>query len=65
MRTNRFIIPSLIMGLAILISTIVFSGTWRKVKSENQTINVTGSAKQVIVSDLGILRGTLSGEGAT
>ncbi|WP_026897948.1 SIMPL domain-containing protein [Daejeonella oryzae] len=65
MRTNRFILPSLIMGLALVISTFVFSGTWRKIKSENQTINVTGSAKKVIVSDLGILRGTLSAEAVT
>ncbi len=65
MTKNRFIIPSLIIGLAAIISTFIFSGTWRKVKSENQTINVTGSAKQVMVSDLGILRGTLIAQGTT
>ena len=65
MTSNRFILPSLIIGLAAIISTFIFSGTWRKIKSENQTINVTGSAKKVIVSDLGILRGTLSYEAAT
>ncbi|MBC7744579.1 MAG: SIMPL domain-containing protein [Flavobacterium sp.] len=63
--TNRLILPSLILGLATVISTLIFSGTWRKVKSENQTITVTGSAKKVMISDLGILRGTLSAQGAT
>ncbi|SDM48631.1 hypothetical protein SAMN05421813_11372 [Daejeonella rubra] len=62
---NRFIIPFSILGLALIISTFIFSGTWRKIKSENQTITVTGSAKKVIVSDLGILRGTLSVEAGT
>ena len=63
--TNRFIIPALILGLTAIISTFIFSGTLRKIKSENQTINVTGSARQVMVSDLGILRGTISAAGAT
>jgi len=62
---NRFIIPFAILGLALIISTFIFSGTWRKIKSENQTITVTGSAKQLIVSDLGVLRGTISVEAGT
>jgi hypothetical protein len=65
MARNRFIIPFAILGLALIISTFIFSGTWRKVKSENQTITVTGSAKQLIVSDLGVLRGTISVEAGT
>ena len=62
---NRFITPSAILAFALIISTIIFSGTWRKIKSENQIITVTGSAKAVIVSDLGILRGTLMVEATT
>ena len=65
MTTNRLIIPALILGLAAVISTFIFAGTWRTVKSENQTINVTGSAKKTMVSDLGILRGTISASGNT
>jgi len=65
MINNRFIIPFAILGFSMIVSTFIFSGTWRKIKSENQTITVTGSAKQVIVSDLGVLRGTLSVEAAT
>lgn len=65
MINNRFIIPFAILGFSMIVSTFIFSGTWRKIKSENQTITVTGSAKQVIVSDLGVLRGTLSVEAPT
>ncbi len=65
MTNNRFIIPFAILGFSLLLSTFIFSGTWRKIKSENQTITVTGSAKKVIVSDLGVLRGTLSVDAAT
>ena len=62
MTNNRFILPFAILGFSLILSTFIFSGTWRKIKSENQTITVTGSAKQLIVSDLGVLRGTLSVE---
>lgn len=65
MTSNRFVIPALILGLAAVVSMFIFTGTWRKVRSENQTITVTGSAKKVMISDLGILRGTLSASGAT
>ena len=65
MITNRFVLPSLILGLAAIISTTIFSGTWRKVRSENQTITVTGSARKVMISDLGILRGTITSQGIT
>ena len=65
MSANRLIAPALILGLAAVLSVFIFSGTWRKVKSENQTINVTGSAKKVMVSDLGILRGTITSSGST
>lgn len=65
MTKNHLVISSLILALAVIISTVIISGTWRKVRSENQTITVTGSAKMHMVSDLGILRGTLSATGLT
>jgi uncharacterized protein len=65
MTRNRLIIPSLIFALTVIIAVSILSGTWRKVRSDNQTITVTGSAKMVMVSDLGILRGTLSATGLT
>lgn len=62
---NTFIIPSIIIALAFIISVLVFSGTWKSVKSSDQTINVTGSAKKLIISDMGILRGNLTVESYT
>jgi hypothetical protein len=59
MNKNRFIIPSMIAGFALIVSVIILAVTLRKIKSENQIITVTGSAKSLIVSDLGILRGTI------
>lgn len=65
MKNNHLILPSTILAFAILVSVIIFSCTWKKVKSSDQTINVTGSAKKLIVSDIGILRGNLTLEAAT
>ncbi|MGV3685418.1 MAG: SIMPL domain-containing protein [Daejeonella sp.] len=62
---SYFVVPAAILGISLILSTFIFSGTWKKIKSENQIITVTGSAKKVIVSDLGILRGTLNVEGPT
>jgi len=56
MMQNRFLAPAAIMGSAIILSVSIFAAAWKSSKSENQTINVTGSAKKSIVSDLGILR---------
>ncbi len=55
----KYIIPVSILAGAILLSVIIFSLVWKSAKNADQTITVTGSAKKEIVSDLGILRGTL------
>ena len=65
MRENRFLLPTIILSVAILLSVFVFSGTWKKVKANDQTINVTGSAKKLIVSDLAVIRGSLNAEAET
>lgn len=57
---NRFIIPASITGLSIILAMAILAFTWSGVKSESQTINVTGSAKRTINSDLGILRISLN-----
>ena len=44
---------------------IVFTRTWKSSQNANQTINVTGSAKIDIISDLGFLRGTISVQSLT
>jgi len=60
MNGNRLVAPALIISLTALIATIVLAVTFKNIKSENQSINTTGSAKKVIVSDLGVLNGTIS-----
>lgn len=65
MKNNHFIMPSIILGVALIFSVLIFSGTWRKVKLSDQTINVTGSAKKLIISDLAVLRGFLVAEAST
>lgn len=62
---NRFIIPFSILAVAAIISTLILAGAWKKIKSENQIITVTGSAKRLIISDFGVLRGTIMVEAGT
>ena len=59
---NNNLIPFAILSAALIICSIIFVNTWRSNYSSNQTITVTGSAKKDIVSDLGILRGSISVE---
>jgi len=65
MSQNRLVLPAAIIAIAAVLSTFIISAAMRKIKSDNQTINATGSAKKVIVSDLGIFRGTITVEGST
>ncbi len=48
------------MSIALLFVAIIVTQTWSSNYKANQTITVTGSAKKDIVSDLGILRGSIS-----
>jgi hypothetical protein len=59
MQNNRFILPALIMGICLILA-----GGLRNIKSD-KSINITGSAKQLIVADLGILKGNFNISGAT
>src|SRR5690606_18636080 len=65
MSQNRLVLPAVIIAIAAVLSTFIISSAFRKIKSDNQTINATGSAKKVIVSDLGIFRGTIMVEGSS
>lgn len=60
MKSNYLVIPALIIAVAALIATTIVAITFKDIKSENQSINTTGSARKVIVSDLGVLNGSLS-----
>jgi hypothetical protein len=62
---NNLLIPLSIIGAALIICAIIIAGAYKQAKKENQTITVTGSAKKIITSDFGILRGSLSASAAT
>lgn len=62
MSQNRLVLPAVIIAIAAVLSTFIISAAFRKIKSDNQTINATGSAKKVIVSDLAVFRGTITVE---
>lgn len=65
MNRNRFVAPALIIGIAAVIATLIIAITAANIKDNDQSITTTGSAKQVIVSDLGVLRGTISVEASS
>lgn len=58
-RSDLFL-PAIIIGISFIIGVVVFTNAWKSNQRANQTITVTGSAKQEIISDLGFLRGTIS-----
>lgn len=59
----KYIIPISIPSAALILSVIIFSLVWKSAKNADQTITVTGSAKKMITSDLGIQRGTIQATG--
>ena len=62
---DNFLIPSIIISAAIIICSIIIAVTWKSNYNSNQTINVTGSAKRDITSDLGVLRVTITSQAPT
>jgi len=65
MNKNNLLLPALITSAAIIICAIILAVTWKSNYASNQTINVTGSAERDIISDLGVLRGTISAQAPT
>lgn len=59
---NHLVLPSAILGAAIIISVVFAALIWRNYKLSNQTITVTGSASQEFVSNVGILQGNIQVE---
>ncbi len=62
---NNLILPVSIAGVFFLVGVIIITATWKSNYNTNQTITVTGSASKDIVSDLAILKGTLTAQSAT
>lgn len=65
MNKNNLVIPVSIGGIVFLIGIIILAMTWKSNYNSNQTITVTGSATKQIVSDLAILKGTLTTQSAS
>ena len=64
-KKNELFLPAAIIGISFIIGVVFFTNAWKSNQKANQTINVTGSAKKEIVSDLGFLRGTISVQALT
>lgn len=62
---NNQIISYGILGASFVLGVIIFIMAWKSNYSSNQVINVTGSAKREIVSDFGILSGTVAVQSGT
>lgn len=60
MNRNRFVLPALIISIAAIIATIIMAIGVKNIRNNDESINTTGSAKKVIVSDLAILNGSLT-----
>jgi hypothetical protein len=61
--SDRSPAAALLLGLAVVASALILSGTWKDHQRSNQTLDVSGSAERPIVSDLGFFRCSLNGEG--
>lgn len=65
MNRNHLLLPSLVLGISLIVCASIMALFLRYRDQANQTINVTGSAKQDITSDLGILRSQLQASAPT
>jgi uncharacterized protein len=65
MKEHGNLLPAGILALGLIIAISIFSWAWSNARSADQTITVTGSARKEIVSDLGILHGTIGVQSAT
>lgn len=56
---NRpYVIPALVLGVAFVLAFIFVGSAVRSLRAGEQTVNVTGSAKERVESDVGKVRGT-------
>lgn len=65
MKDNTNIIASAIIGASLVIALFIFSSAYKESRRVGQQINVTGSAKLAIKSDLGILAASISSNAST
>jgi hypothetical protein len=60
MKLNSRITAAIISGLALIMATLLITSTWRSGQQAQQTLTVIGSAKMDMVSDMGVLRGSIN-----
>jgi hypothetical protein len=60
MRINSRVIAQMVLALGLIFCVLIFTSTWRANTRSQQTITVIGSAKKDIVSDMGVLRGSIT-----
>ena len=63
--SSGLLLPSIILGVTLVVCTLIGSGTLVKVKGFGQTISVTGAAYKPITSDFGVWEGSVSASGTT
>ena len=63
--SDRSPAAALLLGIALVVSALILSGTWKDHQKSTQTLDVSGSAEKPIVSDLGFFRCSLTGDGRT
>jgi hypothetical protein len=59
MRINSRIVSATILTLGLLFCSIIITGTWRSASRSQHVIEVGGSAKINIVSDIGMMQGII------
>ncbi len=57
MNDKRFQVPAIILGVSLVLSVLIFGNFIYKIQSLNNTLTVTGSARQLVMSDRGKLVG--------
>lgn len=62
---EKTVIASFVLGASFIIAVLIFSISFKQAKRESQQINVTGSAKLAITSDLALLTASLNSYGLT
>lgn len=65
MNRREVIIAMGVLGLCFIIATVIFSSAWKQARSTEQTIEISGSSRKAIVSDLGMLGASISAFGST
>lgn len=62
---QEVIIAMGVLGLCLIIATFIFSSAWKQAKSTEQAIEISGSARRPIISDLALLGANINAFGNT